>query len=266
MSKSIDSLLLLGSMLIVGLTVSPVQADEPLTSPVPSSNPVTTQNPEGTPWSSNSVEDYETTLQQIQSIQQLRDVSPVNWSYQALKNLVENYGCIVGYPDRTYRGEQALSRDEFAAGLNACLEQLERRLLEAQNFRGGSPGTSPITPSLQAIPEYRGDTLQNVFDRAFANETLTFYDSTDLSGQTNSIFGVRYAPGSFFDNQIANDGKTFETVYRDALSQQTAGPRILTPDLPNPFNTSVQSNPSYLRTTNPQPEINIRMQQIPIIP
>ncbi|MFM7441999.1 MAG: S-layer homology domain-containing protein [Snowella sp.] len=29
---------------------------------------------------------------------------------------MERYGCIVGYPDRTFRGNRALSRWEFAAG------------------------------------------------------------------------------------------------------------------------------------------------------
>ncbi|MFM7190404.1 MAG: S-layer protein, partial [Microcystaceae cyanobacterium] len=43
-------------------------------------------------------------LNQITNVNQLQDVSPQDWSYEALKNLVENYGCIVGYPDRTYRG------------------------------------------------------------------------------------------------------------------------------------------------------------------
>ncbi|ACK67534.1 S-layer domain protein [Rippkaea orientalis PCC 8801] len=262
MSRFFKYSLLLGAILVGGLTVSPATANEPL----PTTAPVLEKDPGQANLSAAPTADYETTLQQIRSIQELRDVSPVDWSYQALRNLVENYGCIVGYPDRTYRGDRPLSRNEFAAGLNACLEQLERRLVQVQSGNQ-SRGTSPFPPSTQAIPLERGDTLQTIFNRAFFNETLTFWDSTDLSGQVNGIFGVRYAPGSFFDNQIANDGKTFQTVYRDALNQQTAGPRILTPDLPNPFNTSIQSNPSYLRTTSPEPgEINIRMQQIPIVP
>jgi hypothetical protein len=44
--------------------------------------------------------------------------------------LVERYGCIVGYPDRTFRGNRALSRWEFAAGLNACMNVMERLLQE----------------------------------------------------------------------------------------------------------------------------------------
>jgi len=34
-----------------------------------------------------------------------------------------SYGCIAGYPG-TYRGNRALTRYEFAAGLNACLDRV----------------------------------------------------------------------------------------------------------------------------------------------
>jgi len=63
-------------------------------------------------------------LDQVTSVSQLTDVRPTDWAFQALQSLVERYGCIVGYPDRTYRGNQALSRYEFAAGLNACLDRI----------------------------------------------------------------------------------------------------------------------------------------------
>ena len=59
---------------------------------------------------------------QVTNVNQLRDVYPTDWAYEALRSLVDRYGCIVGYPNQTYRGNRALSRYEFAAGLNACLE------------------------------------------------------------------------------------------------------------------------------------------------
>ena len=37
---------------------------------------------------------------QVTSVSQLRDVSPTDWAYEALRSLVERYGCIVGYPDK----------------------------------------------------------------------------------------------------------------------------------------------------------------------
>lgn len=37
-------------------------------------------------------------------------------------------GCLTGYEDGTFRGNQPVSRYEFAAGLNACLNQVEQLL------------------------------------------------------------------------------------------------------------------------------------------
>ena len=61
-------------------------------------------------------------LAQITSVSQLSDVMPSDWAFQALRNLVETYGCIQGYPDGTFKGSRSLTRYEFAAGLNACLD------------------------------------------------------------------------------------------------------------------------------------------------
>lgn len=61
---------------------------------------------------------------QVTSVTQLSDVQPTDWAFQALQGLVERYGCIAGYPDGTYRGQSAMTRYEFAAGLNACLDRI----------------------------------------------------------------------------------------------------------------------------------------------
>ncbi len=65
-----------------------------------------------------------TTMAQVSSVSQLSDVRPTDWAFQALQSLVERYGCIAGYPDRTYRGNRAINRYEFAAGLSACLDRV----------------------------------------------------------------------------------------------------------------------------------------------
>lgn len=62
---------------------------------------------------------------QVTNISQLRDVSPRDWAFEALRNLVERYQCIAGYPDGTFQGNRPMTRFEFAAGLNACLRRIE---------------------------------------------------------------------------------------------------------------------------------------------
>jgi len=60
----------------------------------------------------------------VTSVSQLSDVKPTDWAFQSLQSLVERYGCIAGYPDKTYRGNRAMTRYEFAAGLNACMDRV----------------------------------------------------------------------------------------------------------------------------------------------
>lgn len=61
-------------------------------------------------------------IAQVTSVSELTDVQPTDWAFQALQSLIENYGCLEGYPDNTFRGNRSLTRYEFAAGLNSCLD------------------------------------------------------------------------------------------------------------------------------------------------
>ena len=70
-------------------------------------------------------------MAQVTSVSQLSDVQPTDWAFQALQSLVERYGCIAGYPNSTYRGNRALTRYEFAAGLNACLDRVNELIATA---------------------------------------------------------------------------------------------------------------------------------------
>ena len=60
----------------------------------------------------------------VTSVSQLSDVQPTDWAFQALQSLVERYGVIAGYPDGTFRGNRAMTRYEFAAGLFAVLNRV----------------------------------------------------------------------------------------------------------------------------------------------
>ena len=70
-------------------------------------------------------------MAQVTSVSQLRDVQPTEWSYQAIANLVERYGCVAGYPDGTFRPGQPATRAELAALTNACLDRITEFYTEA---------------------------------------------------------------------------------------------------------------------------------------
>ena len=63
-------------------------------------------------------------MAQVTSVSQLSDVQPTQWSYQAITNLVERYGCVAGYPNGTFRPGQSATRAELAALTNACLDNI----------------------------------------------------------------------------------------------------------------------------------------------
>jgi hypothetical protein len=67
-------------------------------------------------------------MSQVTNVSELADVSPTDWAYQALQSLVERYGVISGYPDKTFRGNRALNRYEFAAGLNSAMNRIDEIL------------------------------------------------------------------------------------------------------------------------------------------
>ena len=100
----------------------------------------------------NVGQNTEDSMAQVNSVFQLRDVAPSDWAFDALRNLVEKYNCIAGYPDGTYRGNRSLSRYEFAAGLNACMQQIERLIVG-----GETPDAADITRLRALVQEFEAE-------------------------------------------------------------------------------------------------------------
>ncbi len=62
-------------------------------------------------------------MDQVTPVAGLTDVDPSHWAYPALRSLVERYGCMVGYPDRTFRGNRAMTRVDALEVRTATLEK-----------------------------------------------------------------------------------------------------------------------------------------------
>ena len=99
-------------------------------------------------------------LEQMMSVSQLKDVEPTDWAFQALQALVERYGCVTGLPDGTFRGDRALGRYEFAAGLSACLDWLTERIDTLADKDFVSPGDLATLRRLQEEFEVELTTLR----------------------------------------------------------------------------------------------------------
>ena len=69
----------------------------------------------------------------IINVNELEDVNPDDWAYEALRSLVEKYRCITGSSKKTFNGDRAMTRYEFAAALNACLLKMGRSIYSLDN-------------------------------------------------------------------------------------------------------------------------------------
>ena len=152
-----------------------------------------------------------TSLNQVTSVSQFSDVQPTDWAFQALQSLVERYGCIAGYPNGTYRGNRALSRYEFAAGLNACLDRVNELIATAT----ADMVTKQDLATLQRLQEEFSAELATLRGRVDALEGRTaeleanqFSTTTKLKGE--AIFAVTDAFGS-------ETGKANRAVFQDRV-------------------------------------------------
>jgi hypothetical protein len=117
-------------------------------------------------------------MSQVTSVSQLSDVKPTDWAFQSLQSLVERYGCIAGFPDRTYQGNRSLSRYEFAAGLNACMDRVND--LIAANSNGAK---REDLNTLRKLQEQFAVELATLDSKVATLEKQQFSTTSKLYGQ-----------------------------------------------------------------------------------
>lgn len=172
-----------------------------------------TQNPSATleqltEYSSEGAAGSET-QGQVTSVSQLSDVRPTDWAFQALQSLVERYGCIAGYPDGTFRGNRAMTRYEFAAGLNACLDKVSELIKGTGNL-----ATKEDLAAIQRLQEEFAAELATLRGRVDVLEAKTseleanqFSTTTKLTGEAifalSDDFGDKNSGAVFTNNNEA---------------------------------------------------------------
>ncbi len=167
---------------------------------------------------------------QVTSVSQFSDVQPTDWAFQALQSLVERYGCIAGYPNATYRGNRALTRYEFAAGLNACLDRVNELIATAT----ADLVTKQDLATLQRLQEEFSAELATLRGRVDSLEARTaeleanqFSTTTKLVGEAvfavSDVFGGNTgdANNTVFQNRVRLDLQTSFTG-RDVLHTRLA--------------------------------------------
>jgi Carbohydrate-selective porin, OprB family/S-layer homology domain len=167
---------------------------------------------------------------QVTSVSQFSDVQPTDWAFQALQSLVERYGCIAGYPNSTYRGNRALTRYEFAAGLNACLDRVNELIATAT----ADLVSKQDLATLQRLQEEYSAELATLRGRVDGLEARTaeleanqFSTTTKLVGEgifaVSDVFGGDRAAASGNPTQDLNYNTTFSDRVRLNLYSSFTG-------------------------------------------
>lgn len=148
---------------------------------------------------------------------QFSDVSPRDWAFQALDDLTRRYGCLKGYPNGTFRGNRALTRYEFAAGLNACLQQMERLIAEVPVDPGDADTIRRLTSSFEDELLALSAQVDGLESRVTFLEDNQFSTTTKLHG--NVVWNLG-AP--FGGDNILNGNDEFTFDYRAQLTFDTS--------------------------------------------
>jgi hypothetical protein len=149
--------------------------------------------------------------QQVTSVSQFSDVQPTDWAFQALQSLVERYGCIAGYPNGTYRGNRALTRYEFAAGLNACLDRVNELIATAT----ADLVTKEDLATLQRLQEEFSAELATLRGRVDALEARSAeLEANQFSTTTKLVGEAIFALSDVFGDRA---GDRNNTVFQDRV-------------------------------------------------
>ncbi len=142
-------------------------------------------------------------MSQVTSVSQFSDVQPTDWAFQALQSLVERYGCIAGYPNSTYRGNRAMTRYEFAAGLNACLDRVNELIATAT----ADLVTKQDLATLQRLQEEYSAELATLRGRVDGLEARTSeLEANQFSTTTKLVGEAVFAVSDVFGNNRAVPG------------------------------------------------------------
>ncbi|MGB5969090.1 MAG: iron uptake porin, partial [Spirulinaceae cyanobacterium] len=129
-------------------------------------------------------------LDQVTSVSQLTDIDPF-W-YEAVEKMVDKYGCIVGYPDSTFKGQRNITRYEFAAALSRCMEYIETNIGTGNLEDGDLATLRRLVQEFEAELATLGARVDDLEGRVAFVEDNQFSTTSKLVGQV--VFGL----GSLF--------------------------------------------------------------------
>ncbi|WP_413165510.1 hypothetical protein ACL6C3_03870 [Capilliphycus salinus ALCB114379] len=115
---------------------------------------------------------------------------------------------------------------------------------------------------VEVPPRTTFNPVADEFNRAASNSSADIFRAQSLLGQVQFIFGVGFpwpngSIGAFPEQALARDTRGLILLYRDAfLKQYSSDPVIRVIDLPNPYNSSILTQPIYTEFNRPAVPFN----------
>jgi hypothetical protein len=100
-----------------------------------------------------------------------------------------------------------------------------------------------VATAQESAPNY--ETASEAMERAFFKNSPNYYRNQGINRDIDLILGTGTPlRSSFPEKEIERDAALINSLYRDIIMQQAMNdPYIRTPDLPNPYNTSLMMSP-----------------------
>ncbi len=138
---------------------------------------------------------------EVINVDQLLDVTPEHWAYEALRSLVEKYRCISDSGEGVFNGNRMINRYEFAAALNICLVKVGRSIYTLGNRISEQKEDFAIIQRLQTEFAKELEIITAKIDNL--EERVSFITDNRFSTTTVLRGSVNFNLTSAFGNQKA---------------------------------------------------------------
>lgn len=129
---------------------------------------------------------------------------------------------------------------------------MKRMLRSLSGVLGVAIASTVWVGAAQAQSDSRFQPFAEEFNRAATRSSGNAFKNQSLMRQLSVFLGLSYpwpnGINGFPETLIADDARRLNELYREAILEQTSSDRVIrTPDLINPYNTSILTQPTLLQ-------------------
>lgn len=169
----------------------------------------------------------------------LVDVSTNHWAYKSLETLINKYNFKIGYPDKTFKGNNQITRYEVVSLLNQVLEQMPKKNITPEDLNNINDLRIEYSKDLKLLKDEFNNRISILEDQLDSLETENEKNNDTFKKFMSSLpfvlggdIGFRYqlntqSLGQDFKNQVHQSRVSFTIDSRD-IDPIGYGLRILT--------------------------------------